>query len=188
VDVSEPASISTGIAARYAQAVLELSREGGDLAKLEQDVADLDAAIRESEDLSEVLTSPVISRAEQGAAVVAVAERMGLSETMRNVLALMASKRRLFVVPAMVRVLKDRLSAERGEVVAEVRSAGRLSDDQRARLAEALKSSTGKQVALEVTVDESLIGGLVVKVGSQMIDTSIRAKLNALQNTMKEVR
>nr|WP_109565706.1 F0F1 ATP synthase subunit delta [Jannaschia seohaensis] len=188
MDVSEPASISTGIAERYAQAVFELSREGDGLSKLEQDVADLGAAIGESEDLREVLTSPVISRAEQGAAITAVAEKMGLSETMRNVLALMASKRRLFVVPAMVRVLRDRLSDEKGEVLAEIRSATQLSDDQRGRLAEALKSSTGKDVKLDVTVDEALIGGLVVKVGSQMIDTSIRAKLNALQNTMKEVR
>jgi F-type H+-transporting ATPase subunit delta len=188
VDVSEPASISTGIAERYAQAVFDLSREGGDLKKLEQDVADLDAAIRESADLREVLTSPVISRSEQGAAVTAVAAKMGLSQTMQNVLALMASKRRLFVVPAMVRVLKDRLADERGEVLAEVRSATGLSDDQRVRLAEALKASTGKDVKLEVTVDDALIGGLVVKVGSQMIDTSIRAKLDALQNTMREVR
>ena len=186
--MSEPASISTGIAARYAQAVFELSREAGDLGKLEQDVGALDAAIAESADLREVLTSPVLSRSEQGAAVTAVAEKMGLSQTFQNVLALMASKRRLFVVPAMVRVLKDRLSEERGEVVAEVRSATQMSDDQRARLSEALKQSTGKDVALDVTVDDALIGGLVVKVGSQMIDTSIRAKLNALQNTMKEVR
>jgi F-type H+-transporting ATPase subunit delta len=188
VDVSEPASISTGIAERYAQAVFELSREGGDLGKLEQDVADLDAAIKESSDLREVLTSPMISRAEQGAAVTAVAAKMGLSETMRNVLALMAAKRRLFVVPAMMRVLKERLSAEKGELAADVRSATALSDDQRARLAEALRGATGKDVKLDVTVDDALIGGLVVKVGSQMIDTSIRAKLNALQNTMKEVR
>ncbi len=186
--MSEPASISTGIAGRYALAVFDLSREAGDLEKLEADVTALDEAMKASPDLRDVLTSPVISRDDQGRAIGAVAEKMGLSETIRNVLALMATKRRLFVVPHMVSTLRDMLADERGEVTAQVRSARALSDAQSERLATALKSSTGKDVRLDVTVDDALIGGLVVKIGSRMIDTSIRAKLNALQNTMKEVR
>ncbi len=188
VDVSEPASISMGIAERYAQAVFDLSRDGGDQKKLEADVAALDEAMKASPDLRDMLSSPVITRDEQGAAVGALAAKMGLTATMGNTLKLMASKRRLFVVPQMIQALKDMIAEEKGEVTAEIRAAKDLTKAQSDKLAQALKASTGKDVNLDVTVDDSLIGGLVVKVGSQMIDTSIRAKLNALQNTMKEVR
>ena len=177
-----------GIAQRYAQAVFDIAREGGDLDRLEADASALDAAIRESGDLREVLSSPVLSRDVQSGAIAAVAAKMGLGETLANTLKLMAAKRRLFVAPALVARLREMLAAEKGEVTAQVRAATALDDGQRARLAEALKASTGKDVNLEVTVDEGLIGGLVVRLGSQMIDTSIRAKLAALQNTMKEVR
>ncbi|WP_311200376.1 F0F1 ATP synthase subunit delta [Jannaschia sp. W003] len=186
--MSEPASVSMGIASRYAQAVFDLSRDADDLGKLEADVAALDEAIRGSSDLREVLRSPVIGRAEQANAVAAVAGALGLGDTMTNTLRLMAQKRRLFVAPALVEALKLRLEDQRGEVTAKVHAAQALSDDQRERLAAALKASTGRDVKLDVTVDESLIGGLVVRMGSKMIDTSIRAKLDALQNTMKEVR
>ena len=117
-----------------------------------------------------------------------MADKLGLGETMVNTLKLMAAKRRLFVVPQLVRALEDRLAEERGEVTAQVRTAKPLSDQQRDMLSAALKESTGRDVVLDVEVDEALIGGLVVRLGSQMIDTSIRAKLGALQNTMKEVR
>lgn len=177
-----------GIAARYAQAVFDLSRDSGDLKKLDADVSALDEAIKGSADLRDVMTSPVISRDQQSAAITAVATKMGLGETLVNTLKLMASKRRLFVAPQMVQALKDMMAEDKGEVTAEVRAAKALTKTQSDKLAKALKASTGKDVNLDVTVDDSLIGGLVVKVGSQMIDTSIRAKLNALQNTMKEVR
>lgn len=188
VDVSEPASISMGIAARYAQAVFDLSRESGDLKKLEVDVTALDEAIRASQDLRDVLTSPVITREDQANAIGALAAKMGLGDVVSNTLKLMAGKRRLFVVPQMVAALKGMLSDERGEVIAEVRSPKALTKTQSDKLSKALKASTGKDVNLDVTIDDGLIGGLVVKIGSRMIDTSIRAKLNALQNTMKEVR
>ena len=186
--LSEPASISAGIADRYARAVFDLAREGDDLGTLRSDVDALGAAIRDSADLRDALGSPVLSRDEQGRAIAAVAEGLGLGATMRNVLALMASKRRLFVVPQMIRSLEAMLADERGEVTARVRSAKPLDEKQRGRLAEALRASTGRDVVLDVEVDEALIGGLVVQLGSQMIDTSIRAKLGALQNTMREVR
>ena len=186
--MSEPASVSMGIAERYAQAVFDLSREGGDLGKLEADAAALDAAIRGSSDLREALSSPVLGRAEQEGAIGAVAAKLGLGEVLSNTLRLMARKRRLFVAPALVARLKDMLADEKGEVTAQVRAATALSREQEARLAEALKASTGRDVNVEVTVDAALIGGMVVRVGSKMIDTSIRAKLDALENTMKEVR
>ena len=188
VDVSEPASISMGIAVRYAQAVFDLSRDSGDLKKLEADVTALDEAIRASQDLRDVLTSPVITREDQGKALGALASQMGLGTVLSNTLRLMAGKRRLFVVPQMVAVLKGMLSDNRGEVTAEVRSPKALTKTQSDKLSMALKESTGKDVKLDVTIGDGLIGGLVVKIGSRMIDTSIRAKLNALQNTMKEVR
>lgn len=106
---------------------------------------------------------------------------------MQNVLALMASKRRLFVLPQMINRLRDQIAEEKGEVTAEVVSAVKLTAAQSKELASTLKAKVGKDVKINATVDESLIGGLVVKVGSKMIDTSIRSKLNSLQNAMKEV-
>jgi F-type H+-transporting ATPase subunit delta len=187
VEVSEPASISTGIASRYASAMFELSRDEGGLAQLETDVDTLDAAMRESADLRALIASPLYSRDEQGAALLAVAQAMGLSQTFRNLLSLMASKRRLFVLPQLVTSLRAMIAEEKGEVTAEVASATALTAEQSERLAKALSASAGKDVKIVATVDESLIGGLVVKIGSKMIDTSIRSKLMALQNTMKEV-
>jgi F-type H+-transporting ATPase subunit delta len=177
-----------GIAQRYAQAVFDLSRERGDLSKLEDDVRDLGAAISASPELRELLSSPVISRDDQSRAIVALGERMGLGQVLLNTLRLMAAKRRLFVVPQMVRALRDRIDAEKGEVTAEVRSATALSAEQEARLGDVLGKSSGRDVSLDVTVDESLIGGLVVKLGSRMVDGSVRARLDALRNTMREVR
>jgi F-type H+-transporting ATPase subunit delta len=112
---------------------------------------------------------------------------MGLTKTMQNVLALMASKRRLFVLPQMINRLRDQIAEEKGEVTADVVSAVKLTAAQSKELASTLKAKVGKEVKINATVDESLIGGLVVKVGSKMIDTSIRSKLNSLQNAMKEV-
>ncbi len=185
--MSESASISTGIAARYATAVFELAKEAGELAGLEEDVDALDGAINSSADFRDLIHSPIYSREAQGNAVAAVAEKMGLSGVVANTLKLMASKRRLFVLPQLVAALRDQIADEKGEVTADVRAASALSADQETALAATLKSSVGKDVKMNITVDESLIGGLIVKVGSKMIDTSIRSKLMSLQNTMKEV-
>jgi F-type H+-transporting ATPase subunit delta len=185
--VSETAGISTGIAARYATAVFDLAKEGKAIKALESDVAALEAAMGESADLRTLLTSPLYSREEQAAAVAAVAKKMKLSDTTSNVMALMASKRRLFVMPQLIATLQEKLAEERGEVTAEVTSAKKLTKAQAEKLASTLKAQVGKSVTIKETVDESIIGGLIVKVGSKMIDTSIASKLNALQNTMKEV-
>ncbi len=187
VDVSEPASISTGIAARYATAIFELAREDKAIDKLEGDIESLDLALRESADFRSLIASPVYSRSDQARVITLIAERAELSNTMKNSLALMASKRRLFVLPALVRELRARIADEKGEVTAEVTAARALTKTQEEKLANTLKERIGKDVKISMAVDESLIGGLVVKVGSKMIDTSIRAKLAALQNTMKEV-
>ena len=187
VDVSESASVSSGIAERYATAVFDLVKENKNLPKLEANLDDLSAALNDSADLRDLLTNPVYTREAQGAAISAIAKKMGLIPAMQNALALMASKRRLFVVPHMVTRLREMIAAEKGEVTAEVTSATALTDAQSKSLAETLKKQFGKDVKINATVDEKLIGGLVVKVGSKMIDTSVRSKLNSLQNAMKEV-
>ena len=185
--MSEPASISLGIAARYASALFDLAKEGGALKALEADANALSETLAASEDLRGVIASPVISREDQGRALATIAGKLGLSTLMSNTIALMADKRRLFVLPQFVARLADLIAEEKGEVTAEVSAARALTAAQSKKLAETLKARVGKTVKLKTTVDESLIGGLVVKLGSTMIDTSIRSKLAALQNAMKEV-
>ena len=187
VDVSEPASISTSIAGRYATAVFEIAKDAKAVKAIEDDITALQTALSDSDDFRALINSPIYTREEQAAAIGAVAAKMGLSDTMTNTLALMAQKRRLFVVPQLVATLREIIAEDKGEVTADVVSAKALTKAQSDKLAKTLKASTGKDVTLNATVDESLIGGLVVKVGSRMIDTSVRAKLNSLQNAMKEV-
>ena len=187
VDVSEPASISAGIADRYATAIFEIAEENKSLDSLESGISDLSAALNESEDFRTLIQSPLIARSEQRGAIMAIAEKMGLEESLKNALGLMADRRRLFVLPQLLRALRDRIATSRGEVTADVVTAQELSADQKKKLAETLKSNVGKTVTLNTTVDESLIGGMIVQVGSKMIDTSIRSKLSQLQNAMKEV-
>ncbi len=185
--MSEPASISAGIAARYATAVFEIADENKALDSLETSINDLAAALADSEDLRNLISSPLVTREEQGTAIAAVSAKMGLDPVLGNTLSLMASKRRLFVVPALIDALRASLAEARGEVTAEVTSAKALTKTQSDKLAKTLADRVGKKVTINATVDESIIGGLVVKVGSKMIDSSIRSKLNSLQNAMKEV-
>ncbi|CUH74210.1 F-type ATPase subunit delta [Thalassovita autumnalis] len=187
VDVSEPASISSGIAARYATAIFEIAKESNALGNLDSNVTELAAALEASEDLSALISSPLVSRDDQEKAIASVAQKMGLEAALSNGLALMAQKRRLFVLPQLLAQLAALISEEKGEVTAEVASAKALTKTQSEKLSKTLAARVGKTVKINATVDEELIGGLVVKVGSKMIDTSIRSKLNSLQNAMKEV-
>ena len=187
VDVSEPASISSGIAARYATAIFELSKEAKALSALEKDVDALDGALTDSAELRDLIASPVYSRDDVTRAIGAVAAKMGLTQSVAGGLGLMASKRRMFALPQVLAALRAMIAEEKGEVTAEVTSAKALSAAQEAELVKTLKARIGKEIKLKSVVDETLIGGLVIKVGSQMIDTSIRAQLAALKNSMKEV-
>lgn len=187
VDVSEPASISTGIASRYATAIFELARDEGALDQVRRDSDTLASALNDSEDFRDLIHSPLYSRDQQQQAIGAIADKMGLHKITANTLRLMASKRRLFVLSGLISELRDMIAREKGEITADVSAATELSDAQKKKLAETLKASVGRDVNINLSVDESLIGGLVVKVGSKMIDTSIKSKLAALQNTMKEV-
>jgi F-type H+-transporting ATPase subunit delta len=187
VDVSEPASISTSIAARYATAVYDLAKDGKKVKAIEADLGTLSDAMADSSDFNALIHSPIYSREEQGTAIAALAKKMKLSPIMANTLALMATKRRLFVLPQLVVALRVAIAEDNGEVTADVTSAKTLTKTQSDSLSKTLKAKLGKTVTINATVDETLIGGLVVKVGSKMIDTSIRSKLNSLQNAMKEV-
>jgi F-type H+-transporting ATPase subunit delta len=179
--------MSLGIASRYASALFELAREDKALTALEADISQLSETLAASAELRAMIASPVISREDQGRAMAAIAAKLGLGALTANTLALMADKRRLFVLPQFLANLADLIAAEKGEVTAEVTAARALTAAQSRTLAETLKARVGKTVKLNTTVDESLIGGLVVKLGSTMIDTSVKAKLAALQNAMKEV-
>ena len=185
--MSETASISSGIAARYATAVYDLAKEGKSVSAIESDLDGLTAALDNSADFNALINSPIYSRDQQGTAIAEIAKKMKLSPIMSNTLALMASKRRLFVLPQLATALRALIAEDKGELTAEVTSAKALTKTQSTKLAKSLKERMGKTVTINATVDESLIGGLVVKVGSKMIDTSIRSKLSSLQNAMKEV-
>ena len=167
--------------------MFDLAKEGGALKALEADATALSETLAASDELRGVIASPVVSREDQGKAIAAIGAKLGLNTLTANTLALMADKRRLFVLPQLVAHLSDMIAAEKGEVTAEVTAAEALTKAQSDKLAATLKASVGKTVKLNVAVDESLIGGLIVKVGSKMIDTSIRSKLASLQNAMKEV-
>lgn len=185
--MSETAGITTGIAERYATAVFGLAKDEKKLKALETDVTAIEVAIADSADFRTLLSSPLYSRDQQATAVAAIAKKMKLSPMVANTLGLLANKRRLFVLPQLANALRERLAEERGEVTADVTSAKALTKAQSDKLAKTLKAQVGKAVTIKETVDESIIGGLIVKVGSKMIDTSVKSKLNALQNTMKEV-
>ena len=187
VAVSSSASLTSGVAGRYATALFEIAREGKSLSKVEEDLRALEAALAESADLRAMIDSPLYTRDEQMAAIRALADRMGLGTEVSNTVGLMAANRRLFVLPEMIANVKGMIAEHRGEITAKVTAAKPLSEAQSAALAESLKSSAGKDVKIDVTVDVGLIGGLVVRLGSRMIDTSIRSKLAKLQNVMKEV-
>ena len=185
--MSEQDSTSTGIAKRYATALFDLADETDDIPTLEKNVSNLGRSIDESKDLNSLISSPVYSRDQQKNAITAIATKMGLSGIMTNTLSLMAEKRRLFLVPILLRVLNDLIATSKNEITAEVVSARALSKGQLEKLAKSLKTNFGKDVKINTSVDDNLIGGMIVKVGSRMIDTTIHAKLNSLQNIMKEV-
>jgi len=185
--VSETASISMGVASRYAKAIFDLVLESDEVAKLENDVESLSGALDKSQELRDLIASPLYTRDDQKAAIIAIGTKMKLLANLINTLALMASKRRLFVMGSFLRQLKILIAEHKGEITADVMSAKSLTKEQSDKLAKAIKERVGKEIKINASVDESIIGGIVIKVGSKMIDTSIRSKLNSLQTVMKEV-
>jgi F-type H+-transporting ATPase subunit delta len=167
-------------------ALFELADEAGQLDAVEGHLDALKAALGESADLRSLVKSPLYGREEQGRAMAAICDAMEIGAPTSNLIGLMAAKRRLFALPEVIEDFARLLADKRGIVAAEVRSAKPLTKAQREKLEKTLRDVAGAEVKLEEIVDKALIGGLVVRVGSRMIDTSIRAQLDSMQTAMKE--
>lgn len=176
-----------GAAGRYASALFDLAKEANALDSVEQELSALGDLIAANADLGRVVSSPAYSRDDQGRALAAVLGKLNASELTRKFVGLMAAKGRLHLLPGAVQGFKALLSAHRGEVEAEVSTARPLDEARKAELIRSLEASEGRKVTLKTRVDPTLLGGLVVKIGSTMIDASLRAKLSRLQLAMKEV-
>jgi F-type H+-transporting ATPase subunit delta len=182
----EGANLS-GMAGRYATALFELAREAKALDAVKADLDRFNALIAQSADLARVVRSPVFSSEEQVRALAAVLERAGLRGLSAQFLLTVASNRRLFAVRDVIKAYAALVARHRGELAAQVTLAQQPSERHLAAIKAALNAVTGKDVQVDVKVDPSLIGGLVVKLGSRMVDSSLRTKLNMMKHAMKEV-
>jgi F-type H+-transporting ATPase subunit delta len=174
-----------GLAGRYANAVFELAQDQKAVDAVSTDLASLRRAIETSPDLSRLVRSPVFSAEDQAKALKAILEKMGAHPLSTKFVLLLADKRRLFVVNQIIAAYERLVAKSRGETEAEVTSARHLNDDEIAELKSTLKSKLGKEPRLHSRIDPTLLGGLVVKVGSRMIDSSLRTKLDGLRAAMK---
>ncbi len=177
--------ITASLQGRYASALFDLASERGVVTAVESDLDRLGDALKGSDDLSELIRNPKITREATAKAIDAVAALLGLSDLTRNFLGVLATNRRLFALPEIVRAFVAIAAAQRGEVTAEVTSAHALDADQLAQLAAKLKVREGKEVKIKASVDPEILGGLVVRIGSRQIDGSIRTRLNSLAQAMK---
>jgi F-type H+-transporting ATPase subunit delta len=176
------------MAGRYATALFELAREANAIDSVKADVERFDALVAESADLARLVRSPVFSADEQLHALTAVLDRAGIGGLAAQFLKLVTANRRLFAARDMIRGYRELVAVHKGEATAEITVAETLKDDHVAALKSALKAISGKDVDLDIKIDPAIIGGLVVKLGSRMIDTSLRTKLNAIRHAMKEAR
>lgn len=176
---------ASGLAGRYALALFELARDRDALETVATDLANFRSLLHESLDLGRLIRSPVLSRDDQGKALNALGERVGFQQLTAQFLGLLAEKRRLFVLPAIIEAYEAMLAEHKGEVGAELVSAVPLTEAQIGAVREQLETSIGKDVTLVSSVDPNLLGGLVVRVGSRMIDASLRTKLHQLEMAMR---
>ena len=184
-----PASTTaSGVASRYANALFDLAKERGGLDEAGADLAALQQAVGESDDLARLLRSPIISRDEHARATAALAERIGASATVKNFLGVLANQRRLGALPAIIDEFARLLAAHRGEETAEVTSAQPLDESQLGSVRDAVATYAGRPVQLTASVDPSLLGGIVVRIGSRMIDASLKTKLHNLELSMRGIR
>jgi F-type H+-transporting ATPase subunit delta len=178
---------SSGVAGRYATALFELALEQKALEQVAGDLNRFGEALDAFDELVRLVKSPVFTAEEQGRALAAILEQLKIDGLTKNFLLLVAKNRRLFATPDMIRAFRAMLARHRGEVSANVTAATKLTESQVTALKQALQAALGQEVMLEERVDPGLLGGLVVKVGSRMVDTSLRTKLNSLKVAMKEV-
>ena len=176
------------MAGRYATALFDLTKDQGAVDAVASDLTAIEGLMAASPDLKRLVRSPVFSAEDQARAFSAILEKAGVSGLTQNFVKVIARNRRLFAIADMIRDFRTLYSRLKGEVTAEVTSAQPLTDAQRAQLLDSLKASLGKDVQLSAHVDASILGGLIVKAGSRMIDSSIKTKLNNLKFAMKEVR
>ncbi|MGH6673560.1 MAG: F0F1 ATP synthase subunit delta [Stellaceae bacterium] len=181
-------TIVSGMAGRYASALFDLAREANAIDAVKADLERFDALLVESPDLMRLVRSPVFSANEQLQAISAVLQRVGIGGLAEKFLKLVTSNRRLFAVRDMVKAFRELVADHKGEATAEVTVAERLKDDHVAALKRALQAVSGKDIDLSIKIDPAIIGGLVVKLGSRMVDSSLRTKLNAIRHAMKEAR
>lgn len=181
-------TIVSGMAGRYATALFELADEAGAIDSVKTDLDRLSALIAESADLARLVKSPVFTADEQLTAITAILDKAGIDGLAGRFVKLVARNRRLFALPQMIVAFTALVAAKRGETTAQVTVAQTLSDEHLAALKDTLVEKTGKDVQLDVTVDPSILGGLIVKLGSRMVDASLKTKLNSIRHAMKEVR
>ena len=180
-------SIVSGMAGRYATALFELALEEKAVDAVKADLDRFDALVAESPDLARLVRSPVFSAEEQGKALAAVLDKASIGGLAAKFLQFVASNRRLFSVPVMIRDFRVLVARWKGEVAADVTFAEKPNEAHLAAIRDALKAVTRKDVQVDVKVDPSIIGGLIVKLGSRMFDSSLRTKLNSIKHAMKEV-
>jgi len=178
-------SIQASLGGRYATALFDLAKDAKAIETVEASLAKVRAALDQSDDFKALTTSPVVARDAAAKAVLATASELGVDPVTTKFLGVLAQNRRLAELPAIIRAFRALAARHRGEVTAEVTSAHPLADDQVAELKQQLRQRIGRDVSVELAVDPALLGGLVVRIGSQMIDSSIRTRLNALASAMK---
>ena len=177
--------IQASLSGRYATALFELARDTKSIDAVEASLGTVRQALDESDDFKRLTTSPLVGRKDAAKAIAATADALGVDGTTKNFLGVLAENRRLSQLPAIMRAFRSLAAHHRGETTAEVASAHPLSPDQVDALKQQLRTRIGRDVAVDLTVDPSLLGGLVVKIGSQMIDSSIKTRLNSLAHAMK---
>lgn len=185
--MAETSSLISGVAQRYAGSLFDLALEAESLPEVEKNLGAFEALVNGSADLKRLIQSPVFSSDDQVKAISAILAKAKIGGLVGNFLRVVAQNRRLFSVPAMIQSFRQIAANHRGEVTADVTTAHALTAAQETELKATLKSVAGKDVTINVTVDPSILGGLIVKLGSRQIDTSLRTKLSSLKLVLKEV-
>ncbi len=185
--MAQSASPVSAVTERYAGSLFDLALEAKSIAAVEKDLSSIEAMINGSAELKRLVVSPVFTAEDQAKAIGALVSKAKIGGLVGNFLQVAARNRRLFAVPGMITAFRRIAAEHRGETTAEVTSAHALTAAQEKELKDTLKSVAGKDVAFAVTVDPSLLGGLIVKMGSRQIDTSLRTKLSSLKLSLKEV-